>query len=152
MCPSRDLFRNSSASYEFSLLVFYYARRDQFPPGPSVFTTHQFLHFSKDNNIHTKISAFWLAESISINPKQRKNLKFFWECRKTKLVQKVEIKNDWHVPWKTITKKQNGGQACWEQPPLNSQLEYNGKNKNTQQSTSNWINVWTNRILVSGEC
>jgi len=24
------------------------------------------------------------------------------------------------------------------------------KNKNTQQSTNNWINAWTNRILVGG--
>ena len=42
------------------------------------------------NNIHEKISPCWLAESMSINPKQCKNLKFF-ECTKTKLVQKVEI-------------------------------------------------------------
>ena len=42
------------------------------------------------NNIHEKISPCWLAESMSINPKQCKNLKFF-ESRKTKLVQKVEI-------------------------------------------------------------
>ena len=67
-----------------------------------------------NNNIHTKISAFWLAESMSINPKQCKNQKFF-ERRKTKLVRKVEIKNDWQVPWNTVTKKQNGGQVCWEQ-------------------------------------
>ena len=40
--------------------------------------------------IHEKISPCWLAESMSINLKQCKNLKFF-ECRKTKLVQKVEI-------------------------------------------------------------
>ena len=31
------------------------------------------------------------------------------KCRKTKLVQKVEIKNDWQTPWKTVTEKQNGG-------------------------------------------
>ena len=37
-----------------------------------------------------KIPLCWLAESMSINPKQCKNLKFF-ECRKTKLEQKVEI-------------------------------------------------------------
>ena len=42
------------------------------------------------NNIHEKISPCSLAESMSINPKQCKNFKFF-ECRKTKLVQKVEI-------------------------------------------------------------
>ena len=30
------------------------------------------------NNIHRKISAFWLAESMSINPKQCKNVKFIW--------------------------------------------------------------------------
>ena len=44
-------------------------------------------------NIHIKISAFRLAKRMSINPKQWKNSKFF-ECRKTKVVQKVEIKND----------------------------------------------------------
>ena len=42
------------------------------------------------NNIHEKIFPRSLAESMSINPKQCKNLKFF-EFRKTKLVQKVEI-------------------------------------------------------------
>ena len=31
-------------------------------------------------------------------------------------------------------------------------LKDNAKNKNTQQSTNNWINVWTNRILVGGAC
>ena len=31
-------------------------------------------------------------------------------------------------------------------------LKDNAKNKNTQQSINNWINVWTNRILVSGVC
>ena len=31
-------------------------------------------------------------------------------------------------------------------------LKCNAKNKNTQQSTNNWINVWTNRILVGGAC
>ena len=50
------------------------------------------------------MSAFWLAESMPINPKQCKKLKFF-ECRKTKLVQKVEIKNDGRVPRKTVTKQ-----------------------------------------------
>ena len=74
------------------------------------------------SNIHTKISAFWLTESMSINPKHCKNLKIF-ECRKTKLVQKVEIKNDWPVPWKTVTKKENGGQVCWEQQHLNSKFK-----------------------------
>ena len=60
-----------------------------------------------------------MAQSMSINPKQSKNLKFF-ECRKKKLVQKCEIKkNVWQVPWKTVTKKQNGGQVCWEQQHLN---------------------------------
>ena len=56
--------------------------------------THKCCLFN--NNIHEKISPFLLAESMSINPKKCKNLKFF-ECRKTKLVQKVEIKNDWQV-------------------------------------------------------
>ena len=28
----------------------------------------------------------------------------------------------------------------------------NAKNKTMQQSTNNWINVWTNRILVDGTC
>ena len=53
----------------------------------------RFCYHSYDyrpNNIHAKISPCRLAESMSINPKQCKNLKFF-ECRKTKLVQKVEI-------------------------------------------------------------
>ena len=27
-------------------------------------------------------------------------------------------------------------------------LKDNGKNKNTQQSVNNWINVWTNEILA----
>ena len=45
------------------------------------------------SNIHTKNSAFLLAENMSINLKQCKNFKFF-ECRKTKLVQKVDVKND----------------------------------------------------------
>ena len=40
---------------------------------------------------------------MSINSKQCKKLKFF-ECRKTKLVQKVEIKYDWRVPRKIVTK------------------------------------------------
>ena len=31
-------------------------------------------------------------------------------------------------------------------------LKDNDKNKNTQQSTNNWINVWTNRILAGGAC
>ena len=31
-------------------------------------------------------------------------------------------------------------------------LKDNAKNKNTQQSTNNWINVWTFRILVGGAC
>ena len=43
------------------------------------------------NNIHEKISPYKLAESMSINPKQCKNLKFF-ECRKLKLSAKLEIK------------------------------------------------------------
>ena len=29
-------------------------------------------------------------------------------------------------------------------------LKDNARNKNTQQSTNNWINLWTNRILVGG--
>ena len=45
------------------------------------------------NNIHSKISAFLLAESMPVNLKQCKNLKFF-ERRKAKLVQKVDVKND----------------------------------------------------------
>lgn len=57
----------------------------------SVYYLSLFLNNFLDNNIHTKISGFWLAESMSINPEQGKNLKFF-ECRKRKLVQKVEIK------------------------------------------------------------
>jgi len=43
---------------------------------------------------------------MSIYPKQCKNLKFF-ECRKTKLVQKVEVKNDWQV------QKELTNQAFW---------------------------------------
>ena len=31
-------------------------------------------------------------------------------------------------------------------------LKDNAKNKNTLQSTNNWINVWTNRILVDCAC
>ena len=31
-------------------------------------------------------------------------------------------------------------------------LKDNAKIKNTQQSTNNCINVWTNRILVGGAC
>ena len=31
-------------------------------------------------------------------------------------------------------------------------LKDKDKFKNTQQSTNNWINVWTNRILVGGAC
>ena len=31
-------------------------------------------------------------------------------------------------------------------------LKGNVKNKNTQHRTNNWINVWTNRILVGGAC
>ena len=59
------------------------------------------------NNIHEKISPFWLAESMSINPKQCKNLKFF-ECRKTKLVQKVEIKcKNLKLNWLTTGKSRN---------------------------------------------
>ena len=26
------------------------------------------------------------------------------------------------------------------------------KNKNTQQSTNNWINVWSKQILLGGAC
>ena len=51
--------------------------------------------------IHTN----W-AESCAINPKQCKNLKFF-ECRKTKLVHNVEIKNDWQM------QKEVTNQAFW---------------------------------------
>ena len=47
-----------------------------------------------------------MAESSAINPKQCKNLKFF-ECRKMKLGQKVEIKNDWQV------QKEVTNQAFW---------------------------------------
>ena len=32
-------------------------------------------------------------------------IEIFFECRKTKLVQKVEIKNNWQVPRKTVTKQ-----------------------------------------------
>ena len=28
----------------------------------------------------------------------------------------------------------------------------NAKNKNTQQITNNWINVWTNQIILGGAC
>ena len=35
---------------------------------------------------------------------------------------------------------------------LTQSLKENAKNKNTQQSTTNWINVWTNWILVGGAC
>ena len=31
-------------------------------------------------------------------------------------------------------------------------LKDKAKNNNTQQSTNNWINVGTNRILVGGAC
>ena len=31
-------------------------------------------------------------------------------------------------------------------------LKDNAKNKNTQQSTNDCLNVWTNRILVGGAC
>ena len=31
-------------------------------------------------------------------------------------------------------------------------LKDDAKNKNTQQSTNSWINVWTNRIPVGGAC
>ena len=31
-------------------------------------------------------------------------------------------------------------------------LKGNAKNKNTQQNRHNWINVWTNRILIGGAC
>ena len=100
--------------------------RVKFPPWSESalwckFDLHQ-VGWYLGNNIRTKISAFWLAKSMSINPTQWKNLKFF-ECRKTKLVQKVEIKNDWQVPWKTVAKKQNGGQVCWEQQHLNSKFK-----------------------------
>ena len=44
-----------------------------------------------NNNIQVKISPCWLAESMSINPKQCKNLNFL-SAEKTKLVQKLEIK------------------------------------------------------------
>ena len=94
-------------------------------------------------NIDKKNSAFWLTEIMSINPKRCKNLKFL-ECRNTKLVQQVEIKNDW--PWKmadTFAESNN---------ILIQSLKDNVINKNTQQSTNNWINVWTNRILVGGTC
>ena len=50
-----------------------------------------------------------------------------WNClsaeRNTKLVQKVEIINDWQVTWKTVAKKQNGGQVCWDQQHLNSKFK-----------------------------
>ena len=55
--------------------------------------------------IHTKFSAFWLAESISLIPNCTKTWNFF-EFRKTILVQKVEIQNDWKIPWKTVRKKE----------------------------------------------
>ena len=35
---------------------------------------------------------------------------------------------------------------------LTKSLKDNAKNKNTQQSTNNWINFWTNRPLVRGAC
>ena len=31
-------------------------------------------------------------------------------------------------------------------------LKDNARDKNTQQSTNNWIKAWTNRILVGGAC
>ena len=41
---------------------------------------------------------------MSINPKLCKKLQIF-ECRKTKLVQKFEIKSDLRVPQKPVTKQ-----------------------------------------------
>ena len=74
------------------------------------------------NNIHAKISAFWLAKSMSINPKQ---------CRKLKLSakKKNEIKNDWQL-WllnrSRAMEKQNGGQKM-KQQYSNSITELNKK-------------------------
>ena len=53
-------------------------------------TTHKKMKGYFLNNIHARISPCWLAEIMSVNPRQCKNLKFF-ECGKTKLVQEVEI-------------------------------------------------------------
>ena len=66
-----------------------------------------------------KISASWLAESMSINPKQ---CKIFLSAERRNYYKKLKLKNDWQVPWKTVTKKQNGGQVFWEQH-LNSKFK-----------------------------
>ena len=65
------------------------------------------------NNIHEKISPCWLAESMPINTKQCKSLKFF-ERRKTKLVQKVEIewkKLNW-LNWLTGKSRKKNSQMA----------------------------------------
>ena len=62
-------------------------------------------------------------------------------------------KQDWRVPWKTMTKKNKMVHRFAESNNILIQsLKDNAKDKNTQQSTNNWITVCINRILVGGVC
>lgn len=50
-------------------------------------------------------------------------------------MQKVEVKNDWQVPWKIVTKKKNkiADRFAESKNILIQSLKDNAKNKNTQQ-------------------
>ena len=78
--------------------------------------------------------------------------KFEFFCvQKDEISAKVEIKNDWQVPWNTGTKTKWRTRLIAENNNVLIQ-SLKDKAKNTQQRTNNWINVWINRILVGGAC
>ena len=47
----------------------------------------------------------------------------FFLVQKDEISGKSWVKNDWQVPWKTVTKAQNGGQVRWEQQHFNSKFD-----------------------------
>ena len=90
------------------------------------------------NNIHEKNSPCSLAESMWINPKQCKNLKFF-EFRTTNLVQKVEIecknlKLNWLIGKSRKRKSEMANQIfCFQ----------------IKRTRPGWRNSWCNFSLIA---
>ena len=74
--------------------------------------------------MHDKISAGLLAENTSIYPLQRKKLKLNWSSGKSRKQT-----------------KQNGEQLGENNAILIWRLSRNATNKNTLQSTNNWLKV-----------
>jgi len=72
-----------------------------------------------------------LAESTSINPKSVQKVEI--ECKKLKL--------NWLTVSRESQTKQNGGQLRGSDNILIHSCKENALNKNTLQSTNNWIKV-----------